>query len=220
MSRILPFIQSHTVFGSLSPANQERLAQVATVRAYDPGERVFNQGDASAAVFGLVNGALKVYQQSDDGKEVFVKILSGGEIFGEVALFSGIPFPAHAEAIEPCAVIRVERSAFLTMLADTDFRNDFIRNILEKLRYLTGRVFTLMAHDVEERFFRYVLDTWGEGGTYRVTMAKKDFALAIGTIPETFSRLIQRLKQRGAIRWEGEILELSDESIELFRQDP
>jgi CRP/FNR family transcriptional regulator len=218
MSRVLPFIQSHAILGALSLDNQEKLAAGASVRAYDPGERIFAQGDPSGACFALINGAVKVYQQSIDGKEVFVKILTGGELFGEVALFSEIPFPAHAEAIEPCAVVRIERNTFLQLLAQEGFRNDFIKNILDKLRYLTSRVFTLMAHDVEERFFRYVLETWGKSGCYRVTIAKKDFALAIGTIPETFSRLIQRLKTRGAIRWEGDVLEIDNDSLSLYQE--
>jgi CRP-like cAMP-binding protein len=40
-------------------------------------------------------------------------------------------------------------------------------------------------------------------------MSKKQVAAAIGTIPETFSRLLLRLKEEGIGSWEGERLSLA-----------
>jgi CRP-like cAMP-binding protein len=37
-------------------------------------------------------------------------------------------------------------------------------------------------------------------------LSKKDFAAAIGTTPETLSRLILRLKKEGRIEWEGKTI--------------
>jgi len=50
-------------------------------------------------------------------------------------------------------------------------------------------------------------------------MAKKDMASAIGTIPETFSRLINRLRGLGVIAWEGQTLTVRKDYLENFMDD-
>ena len=66
----------------------------------------------------------------------------------------------------------------------------------------------LPIYDVEERFFRFLNEHYGRKNSYTISISKKDLAAAIGTIPETFSRLIQRLTRRGILRWEGNSLEI------------
>jgi len=90
---------------------------------------------------------------------------------------------------------------------------------MKKQRYLAGRILYLTSFDVEERFFRFLIEHYGTGGTYSVDMAKKDMASAIGTIPETFSRLINRLRGLGVIAWEGQTLTVRKDYLENFMDD-
>jgi CRP-like cAMP-binding protein len=62
---------------------------------------------------------------------------------------------------------------------------------------------------VEERFFFFLQEQFGRRQEYRISLSKKDIARAIGTIPETLSRLLLRLKKEKKIRWEGETLRLA-----------
>ena len=88
------------------------------------------------------------------------------------------------------------------------FRRDFIGMLMRKQRYLTERILFLTASDVEERFFLFLEQQYGHRERYTIALSKRDFAAAIGTIPETFSRLLLRLREQGRIRWEGRTLTL------------
>jgi CRP-like cAMP-binding protein len=66
----------------------------------------------------------------------------------------------------------------------------------------------LAAYDVEQRFFRFLLQQFGRKEEYVVPLSKKDFAAAIGTIPETLSRLLLRLKKEGKAVWEKNVIRL------------
>ena len=72
----------------------------------------------------------------------------------------------------------------------------------DRILYLTG-------HDVEERFFLFLQEQFGRLESYRIPLSKKDIAAAIGTIPETFSRLLLRLRNEKKIHWEGETHQLA-----------
>ncbi len=173
-------------------------------------ETVFHQGDRGSYIYVLLSGMVKAARTAFDGTETTVKIFHPGEMFGEVILFNSDIYPASAVAILDSHVFAIQRDSFSTMLARPETRDRLIGALLAKLRYLTDQVHYLNSHDVEERFFRYLKDTWGEKNLYSISLPRREIALAIGTIPETFSRLTMRLTKLGLIRWEGETLTLID----------
>ena len=64
---------------------------------------------------------------------------------------------------------------------------------------------------MEQRFFSFLGSQYGEKALIKTPLSKKDVAAAIGTTPESLSRLIQRLSDDGIIAWKGrEIRILSD----------
>jgi CRP-like cAMP-binding protein len=105
------------------------------------------------------------------------------------------------------------------LLAQDQFRSDFIKMLMRKQRHLTQRILNLTLHDMEDRFFLFLREQYGERQEYTVNFSKKDIAAAIWTNPETLSRLIQRLKRDAVITWSGRRLALKDEFWESWRKD-
>jgi CRP-like cAMP-binding protein len=202
-------IQKHPVFSGLSSPNQIRLAEGSKVIFYKSEEIVFSQGESGTHCYALLHGKIKVLQLGQDGKEILLRILNAGDIFGEVIMFDKRSYPASAVSVYESTVLAVPRELLSSLLSDENFRSDFIIAILGKLRALSSQVYSLMAYDLEDRFFTYIISNWGNQENYIVPFSKKDFASAIGTIPETFSRLIARLREQGYISWEGKRLSLT-----------
>jgi CRP/FNR family transcriptional regulator len=213
------YIKSNELLGKLSSEHQERLAIGSRLRQMDEGQFVFNQGTEGNHFYALCRGSVKVYRTSPDGRDAVVKILGPGEIFGEVILFRPIPYPANALCLAETALIEIDRSRLLAMLEESGFRLDFIAVLMEKLQYLNQRVYMLGALDVEERFFLHIISNYGILDEYELDLSKKDLASAIGTVPETLSRLLNRLKARGTIAWEGNRFSIDRATTEYFAQD-
>ena len=79
---------------------------------------------------------------------------------------------------------------------------------MKKQRHLTDRILNLTLHDVEDRFFLFLQEQYGRREVYNITLSKKDIAAAIFTNPETFSRLLQRLRHNNILVWEQKKLTL------------
>ena len=118
--------------------------------------------------------------------------------------------PVSAMAITPSRVLGISRSSFFRMLSHADARDRFIASLFKKLRYLSDQVHHLNSLDVEERFFRFLREHYGEKESYSIHLPKKEIAAAIGTIPETFSRLVKRLSTLGIITWQDDELTLKE----------
>lgn len=199
---ILGKLQSFDFFKDLSPSLRIFFSKAGRLHKYDKSNILFLEGDIGNCFFVLLEGSIKLYKVAPDGKEVIVKIINPGEIFGEVIIFEEDYYPVSAVSMTKSSALVISKNDFCSGLDNKDFRNSFMAFLMAKQRYLTKRILYLSAYDVEERFFRFLKDNFGEKESYKIDLSKKDFASAIGTIPETFSRLVQRLKKRQIINWD------------------
>jgi len=195
-------------FDELSPRSVKKLAEICVPREVGKKEPLFHEGQSGHAMFLLVSGVIQLYKTSSEGKEIVVKSVKPGEVFGEVILFEQNEYPVSARALVNSMVLLLPKQQMLCLLTEEGFRNDFIRMLMKKQRYLTERILYLTAYDLEERFFRYLADQYGKKYEYFLNLSKRDMASNIGTIPETFSRLLARLEREGKIVWNDKVLKL------------
>jgi CRP-like cAMP-binding protein len=78
--------------------------------------------------------------------------------------------------------------------------------LMRKQRHLTRRIQHLTAESVEQRFFAFLREQYGEKPAYTIPLSKKEIASAIGVNPETFSRLLYRLKRELGLSWRNGVL--------------
>jgi CRP-like cAMP-binding protein len=207
------------LFKGMSEDALARLAAKGKQRRFEQGDTLFVEGTKGSEFFLLMEGDVRLYKTSPEGQEIVLRIIRPGEIFAEVVIFEDTTYPATAAALSNGSVFAIGRASFAELLEDNRFRNEFITMLMKKQRYLTERILYLTTYAVEERFFRFLLEHYGTSGVYRVDMAKKDIASAIGTIPETLSRLINRLKGLGVLLWEGNTLSVDKDFLENFMEE-
>jgi CRP-like cAMP-binding protein len=192
-----------SLFESISSQNRAALAEICIPKNVKKKEVLFLEGDKGYSLYILVKGTIQLYKTAPDGHEVVIKVVKPGEIFAEVILFEESRYPVSAVALKESLVFLLPKHQFYCLLENEHFRNEFIGNLMKKMRYLADHIQFLIHHDVADRFFIFLKDQYGDKEHIRLTLPKKDVAAAIGTTPETFSRLIQRLKNDGKITWEG-----------------
>ena len=141
------------------------------------------EGDTGHAMYLMAQGAVQLFKTSPDGKEVVIKLVRPGEIFGEVVLFEKDVFPVSACALTPAQVFLLPKKQFHLLLDDEEFRREFIGMLLSKQRFLADQIFRLSALDVEQRFFHFLSDQFGEREEYLVDVTKRDVAAAIDALP-------------------------------------
>jgi CRP-like cAMP-binding protein len=206
-------------FPSLSHGSLAMIAGHCRLVKYSKNEILFLEGDKGNNFFYLAEGAVKIFKTSPSGQETVLRLQGPGSIFAEVILFERNEYPVSAVSISQSLAVHIPREHFLKLLDEEGFRNEFIATLMHKQRYLTDRIIYLTSLDVEERFFRFLIEHYGIRSEYDIDMTKKDIASAIGTIPETLSRLFDRLKNRGIISWDSHTLKVKKDYIEQFTEE-
>jgi thioredoxin reductase (NADPH) len=98
------------VFAMLGPERQERLARAAADVVLAPGEYAANEGD-DRALFAVLDGRIEAVKTVDGVDRVVGERLPG-DVFGEVPIVLGAPFPVGFRAAGRSRVMRIDPAEY------------------------------------------------------------------------------------------------------------
>ena len=75
------------LFRRVSPEDRERVAAVSSLRTYDRGDRVFDEGDPSDYFVIIVTGRVKVFKHLPDGHDGILGMFGPGGPLGAIATY-------------------------------------------------------------------------------------------------------------------------------------
>ncbi|MBL0714637.1 MAG: Crp/Fnr family transcriptional regulator [Desulfosarcina sp.] len=210
-------------FKGLSDEELDRIREITVDRRYQRNQLVFSDGEEGLGFFLVVTGKVKVYKVSPEGKEKILHILGPGEPVGQVAVFAGESFPANAEAIARSRLLFFPRKAFVELIHD---RPSLALNMLailsNRLREFTVQIENLSLKEVPSRLASYLLYLSvmeNAADTLTLNISKAQLASVIGTIPETLSRILNKMSAKNLIAVDGRTIRLVDrDNLELLSE--
>jgi CRP/FNR family transcriptional regulator, cyclic AMP receptor protein len=97
---------------------------------YGPGEVIFAEGDKGEHMYVVRSGNVEIERNGE-----VIETLSGGGIFGEMALIDGSPRSATARAKTACELAPINEKSFLFLVHETPFfAIAVMRTLVERLR--------------------------------------------------------------------------------------
>lgn len=214
-------LKQSLLFSSLNEAELAELSRLAIERSFRPDEFVFWEGDAPDYFYVVVEGRIKIAKYSSSGKEFIIAFFGPGEMFGEVAVFEGKPYPASAQAVADTRVLAIKKDAFLSFLATRPQVALEIINVLGgRLRDAQSRLKDLAGERVEQRIAMTLLMLSSKLGL-TLPFTRQEVANMAGTTTETAIRVTSQLKERGIIRSvRGKIIILDETKLRLLSEGP
>lgn len=208
------FIREIPLFAGLVDEQIQWLAVIVEKRKYSRGKVIFTEGEEATGLYVLHTGRVKIYKLSSEGKEQILHIFGPGEPFGEVAVFAGGQFPAYAEALEVSETLFFPRKKIVELLTkDPSMAMNMLAMLSKRLKYFTQLVENLSLKEVPQRLAAYLLvlaTMKDKRDTVELDIAKGQLASLLGTIPETLSRILNKMTIQGYIEVEGRQIKLLD----------
>lgn len=92
------------------------LAQQVDVRDFEPMQRIYKLGDASASAFLVLNGCVRVTSIDEDGQEVLFSEPKHGDFFGFASMLDARPHQTSAVAMEATSCVQVDRNDLVQLI--------------------------------------------------------------------------------------------------------
>jgi CRP-like cAMP-binding protein len=207
-------ISKTILFAGLPDDHIHQLLAIAREKEFSRNEIIFSEGDPANGFYVNADGLVKIYKLSSEGKEQILHIFGPGEPFGEVPVFSGKTFPAYAETLSLCKTLFFPRQAFVKLVSDNpSLALNMIAVLAMRLRHFTVQIENLSLKEVPGRLAAYLLMLAVEQNATKfitLNITKSQLASFLGTIPETLSRMLNRMAAQKLIHVEGRRISLMD----------
>lgn len=209
------------LFSQLTESEQDTIESIVHQHHYQAGETIFAAGDPMDSLMIVASGQSKVFQLATNGKEQLLYLLTAGDFDGETALFSQTNHNSFGEALMPTLICSINRTDFQRLMQQyqtisLNLLNEFGRRLSD----LEKRTTQTATTSVESRLADYLVDTAAqfESPSFKLPLKKKDLATYLGTTPETISRKLTELQQRGLINQTGnkQITITNQQELELL----
>jgi CRP/FNR family transcriptional regulator, cyclic AMP receptor protein len=210
-------LRSVNIFVDVPASDLEALAAGLRRRRYARGQVIFTQGDPGTSLCIIEEGRVRIVVGSDEGKELVLRVLGPGDVFGELALLDGEPRSADAVAQEVCQLVLLQRSDFLAFVeARPKVATNLLAALSRKLRFTTQQAQEVAFLDVPARLARTVLGqaTVENGGAPVCRLTQSELAGLVGATRESVNKWLGYYERQGLIRRQrGAVTVLNPEAL-------
>jgi CRP-like cAMP-binding protein len=219
---IIDDLRSCYLLQRLSEEQLQRVSQRAFRVHLSEGQILFNQGEPADRFFLILRGQIKLYRLSPNGNEKIIEIIGPGNTFAEAMMFLERPgYPVCATALTASELVSVDARDFRHMLSDS-VGTCFILlgDMSQRLRGLIRQIDELTLHTATNRVAAYLLaKSREEGIEFDLDIRKGVLASRLSVKPETFSRIVKQLNERGIVRMDGSrVRVLKGDALEVLAE--
>jgi len=206
-------LQRHRLFEDLPDDALRQLLSIAREVSQPRRTVLFAQGDPCKGFYVVVDGMVRLFKSSADGREHVVEVIRAGQSFAEAAVFAGSECPVTAETLEASRLLFFPKEPYLTVLqARPQLLLGLIASLSVRMHQLVAKVERLTLYDARQRVAGFFCDLAGNGDAapHVLDVSKRTMAAQLGLTPETLSRTLASLQEEGFITMDGRRFQVND----------
>lgn len=204
------FIRNIPYFDGLNQETLESIGKYVYEKSAERGEMLLFEGEQADTLYFVVDGAVKVFKTSHDGKEQILQIIRPGESFNDVPVFGGDVNLASAEAMGNVVLKVIKKSDLEAIISEYPrVALNVIHILSQRVRQLVSLVEDLSFRQVTGRVAKMLLEYAGNGGD-RPRLTQQEMAAMLGTAREMIGRSLKNLEEEGMIKIDRHRIIISD----------
>jgi CRP/FNR family cyclic AMP-dependent transcriptional regulator len=195
------------IFENLELDEIKALSSEALRKKLEKGQTLFLQGDPADEMFLIKGGRIKLTKVLEDGNELTLDIRKAGDFVGENMFSEEGEYPVSAYCLEDTLTCGFNRNQFeQIILKHPNVGLQIIKNLSERISWLTSRVGSLAVTNIEDRLYRVLSSVAKEHGTMssqgtviQFPLTHEDLSFLTGAHRVSITRAMKALKSAGKI---------------------
>ncbi len=220
------------MFDGLDAAYVDFLAAQSRAIFLPSGQVLFRKGTPSAGFYMVREGLMQLSVSNSEGMVKVVEILRPGSAFGHAVMFVHEPYPVDATALADSHLVFVPAATVDRVLDENPaMARIMLASMARRLQSTIQDIAMLSLQSATQRIVAYILGAVGAGPydlggaagppaaetslgarstSIELPALKQVLASRLGMTPETFSRAMRALSDRGLIRADGAVVRIPD----------
>jgi len=187
------------MFSALGDRYLKELQEKIHIKNYTKESIVFYEGDESEYLHILMKGSVKLYKTSPKGTQIQINRFAAPGLIAEFACFEREVFPATCEFVTDGTIGLLHFDKLYEYLNQPQFSLELIKSLTGKISLLSALVHkeTILSSEAK------VADLMLKKVTIFNRLKNNEIASILNLTPETFSRILTKLKKEGIIKIEN-----------------
>ena len=199
------------MFSALGQNYIKELQEEIHIKHYTKESIVFYEGDESEYLHILMHGSVKLYKTTPKGSQIQINRFSAPGLIAEYACFEKEPFPATCEFVTDGTIGLLHFDKLYDYLNQPQFSLELIKSLTGKISLLSALVHkeTILSSEAK------VADLMLKKVTIFNRLKNNEIASILNLTPETFSRILTKMKKEGIIKIENHKLHILNQDALL-----
>ncbi len=204
------YLKNCSLFESLSDEHVRRLESRAKSRSFKRGALVYVPSDQGDCVLLLTSGRVKIFHNTQDGKQAVLAIIDPGELFGEIAIatMEEAQREEYAETMEASTIVLIPADDIKRLASEHPSLSVGITKMMGlSRRRVERRLKSLLFRSNRERLVHLLFDLAEKYGKYTkdggialgIHLSHQELANIIGSTRETVTLVLGELQAEGTI---------------------
>jgi CRP/FNR family transcriptional regulator len=187
------------MFSALGQNYLKELQEQIHIKKYTKESIVFYEGDKSDYLHILMEGSVKLYKTSPKGSQIQINRFSAPGLIAEFAIFEKEPFPATCEFVTDGCIGLLHFDKLYDYLNQPEFSLELLKSLTGKISLLSALVHkeTILSSEAK------VADLMLKKVTIFNRLKNNEIASILNLTPETFSRILTKMKKEGIVKIEN-----------------
>lgn len=214
------FLKIFEQFNHIDEAVIQKLLDAFVVKEYKKKENLYEPGQDARGMFFMWDGRIRVYQYSDNGKELTKRIVLPGQLIGELCILPGRKRSSFATVIHHTTAtlfyISKEKIRAL-MREDADLLFVITQMIGDKLHRAEQRLESIAFQDARTRIIEFIKMLADDHGSevgreivIRTKLTHQDIAKLTATSRQTVTTVLNELKDENLIYFDRQRILVRD----------
>lgn len=195
MVRSVIQLQDIPMFSTLGEDHIKELHNAIHVSHYEKDCILFYEGDQSCCMYILLEGEVKLYKTSPKGTQLQINRLHAPSLIAEYACFESAPYPETCEFLTSGTIGLLHLEKLTDYLKQEAFSAELIKSLTSRTMALFSLIHKESILSSEAKVADFIIRQL----SLLNRLKRHEVASILNLSPETFSRILSRLKKESII---------------------
>ena len=214
MENIINKLEENEFFSEISGNKiRELISNIRySVKVYKKGEIIANEEEECNSLGLVLEGIIEIERIYPSGKQIVLKRLSKGNVFGEALIFSReCKYPSTVVAFTECSIFYINKEDILKLCTiEEKILNNFISSLSNKILMLNSKIKSISFKSVKHKVINFILEEVKEQHSHTIKLndSKEEIAEILGIPRPSLSRELMNLRNMNYIEFDRNVIKI------------